>query len=116
MYARQSFKDNFLTINTCISKGINNKSAITATIKVCTVTHDMVYYVFAHRKELDFESVLDESGTIALLWSLWNSSQDWYMEVDGPICGHDERTSYVISNKQNWSSVGVDAPYTWCCV
>ena len=153
-----------------------------AYMKVCTVTHDVVYYVFAHRKELDFESVLDESGTIALssemlmkvlyahtravsimnfclspsftmlkefcryfnmywsykvvdiqqfdaclvavghpsghlerirhlgwdggstreqsvqLWSLWNSSQDWYMEVDGPICGHDEQTSsYVIS-------------------
>lgn len=33
---------------------------------VCTVSHDVVYYVFAHRKELDFESVLDESRTIAL--------------------------------------------------
>ena len=34
-------------------------------MQVCTVVHD-VYYVFAHRKELDFESVVDESGTIAL--------------------------------------------------
>ena len=37
-----------------------------AYMQVCTVAHDVVYYVFAHRKELDFESVLDESGTIAL--------------------------------------------------
>ena len=35
-------------------------------MQVCTVAHDVVCYVFAHRKELDFESVLDESGTIAL--------------------------------------------------
>jgi hypothetical protein len=35
-------------------------------MQVCTVAHDVVYYVFAHRKELEFESVLDESGTIAL--------------------------------------------------
>ena len=35
-------------------------------MQVCTMTHDVVCYVFAHRKELDFESVLDESGTIAL--------------------------------------------------
>ena len=37
-----------------------------AYMQVCTVTHDVVYYVFAHRKELDFESVLDERGTIGL--------------------------------------------------
>ena len=37
-----------------------------AYMQVCTVAHDVVYYVFAHRKELDFESILDESGTIAL--------------------------------------------------
>ena len=36
-----------------------------AYMQVCTVAH-VVYYVLAHRKELDFESVLDESGTIAL--------------------------------------------------
>ena len=144
-------------------------------------SYDVVYYVFAHQKELDFESVLDESGTIALcpempmkvlyahtralsiinfclnpsftmikeftryfqmywsykvvdihqfdpclqkvghpsghlerirylgweggstreqniqLWSLWNSSQEWYMEVDGPICRHDERTSSYVT-------------------
>ena len=35
-------------------------------MQVCTVTHDVVCYVFAHREELGFESVLDESGTIAL--------------------------------------------------
>ena len=168
-------------------------------MQVCTVTYDVVCYVFAHRKELDFQSVLDESGTIALrpevlmrvlyahtravsimnfcfnptftllneffryfsiywsykvvdiqqfdpclqevghpsghlqrirylgwdggstqeqsiqLWSLWNSSQDWYMEVDGPICSHDDRTtSYLSSTEPNWSSVDLDAPYTWC--
>ena len=33
-------------------------------MQVCTMTHDVVYYVFAHRKELDFESVVDESRTI----------------------------------------------------
>ena len=137
------------------------------------MAHDVVYYVFAHRKELDFESVLDESGTINLcpemlmkvlyahtravsiinfclnpsftmleefctyfnmywsykidiqqfdprpqevghpsghlecsrylgwdggltreqsvqLWGLWNNSQNWYKEVDGPICRHDK--------------------------
>ena len=36
-------------------------------MQVCTVAHDdVVYYVFAHRKELDFETVLDESGITAL--------------------------------------------------
>ena len=35
-----------------------------AYMEVCTVTHDVVYYEFAHRKEV--ESVLDESRSIAL--------------------------------------------------
>ena len=35
-------------------------------MQVCTVTHDVVCYVFAHRKELDFESVLDDTRTILL--------------------------------------------------
>ena len=49
------------------------------------------------------------------VWRLWNSSQDWYMEIDGPICRHDERTTlYLSSAEENWSSVDVDAPYTWC--
>ena len=45
------------------------------------------------------------------LWRLWNSSQDWCVEVDGPICRHDEQTtSYPSSTEENWSSVDVDAP------
>ena len=34
--------------------------------QVCTLTFDAVYYVFAHRDELDFSSVLDANNTIAL--------------------------------------------------
>ena len=37
-----------------------------AYMEVCTVTHDAVYYVFAHRQQLDFASVLDHQHTIAL--------------------------------------------------
>ena len=33
---------------------------------VCTLAHDAVYYVFSHRRELNFTSVLDDSGCIAL--------------------------------------------------
>ena len=33
---------------------------------VCTLAHDAVYYVFSHRKELNFTSLLDDSGCIAL--------------------------------------------------
>ena len=39
-----------------------------AYMQVCTVSHDVVYYEFAHR---NFESVLDESGTIALMKVLY---------------------------------------------
>ena len=171
-----------------------------AYMQVCTVSHDVVYYVFAHRKELDFESVLDESRTIdvcpevlmkvlyahtravsimnlslnpsftmleefcryfdlywsykvvdlhqfdsypeaaghpsghlerirylgrggggstreqsAVLHSLWRWNQDWYVEIDGMICEHNNETaSYLSSTEANWSSVDVDAPYTWC--
>ena len=36
------------------------------------------------------------------------------MEVDGPICKHDEQTtSYLSNTEENWSLVDVDAPYTW---
>ena len=34
--------------------------------QACTVAFDAVYYVFAHRDELDFSSVLDANNTIAL--------------------------------------------------
>ena len=172
-----------------------------AYMKVCTVSHDVVYYVFAHRKELDFESVLDESGTIALssdmlmkvlyahtravsimnfcfnptftmldefkryfslywsykvvepnqfqpcvqevvghpsghldrirylgycgggstrdqcleLHSVWDRNQYWYMVHDGMIIQHNDQTrSYLDNTEPNWSSVNVDAPYTWC--
>ena len=31
------------------------------------------------------------------------------------ICKHDDQTtSYLSSTEPNWSSVDVDAPYTWC--
>lgn len=35
-------------------------------MEVCTVTHDAVYHVFAHRRVLDFASVLDNQNTVAL--------------------------------------------------
>ena len=35
------------------------------------------------------------------LWSLWNSSQDWYMKCDGPICRQDERTTYLSDGEPN---------------
>ena len=173
-------------------------------MQVCTVTHDVVCYVFAHRKELDFESVLsDESGTIDLrpevlmrvlyahtravsimnfrlnpsfnmldefkryfnlYWSykvvepnqfepyqqeavghpsghldrirylgccgggstrdqclelhaLWDRNQYWYMVYGGMIIQqNDQTTSYLSSTEPNWSSVDIDAPYTWCRV
>ena len=34
--------------------------------QVSTITFDVVYYVFAHREELDFSSLLDANNTIAL--------------------------------------------------
>jgi hypothetical protein len=52
-------------VHVLIVRKLSLKDCI-AYMQVCTVAHDVVYYVFAHRKELDFESVLDESGTIAL--------------------------------------------------
>ena len=52
-------------VHVLIVRELSLKDCI-AYMQVCTVAHDVVYYVFAHRKELDFESVLDESGTIAL--------------------------------------------------
>jgi hypothetical protein len=36
------------------------------------------------------------------------------MEIDGPICSQDEQTTYLSGAEPNWSSVDVDAPYTWC--
>ena len=35
-------------------------------MRACTVTHNVVQYVFAHRDELDFHSLLDDMNTIAL--------------------------------------------------
>ena len=35
-------------------------------MQVCPVTHDAVYYVFSHQRELNFESVLDNNNTVAL--------------------------------------------------
>ena len=188
-------------VHVSIVRTLSVKDCI-AYMQVCTVSHDVVYYVFAHRKELDFESVLDESRTIALspemlmkvlyahtrvisimnlslnprftmldefcryfnmywaykivdteqfdsypeavghpsghlerlrylgrggggstheqnvvLYSLWRYSQDWYRseDNDAPIYEHDDETkSYLSSTEANWSSVDVDAPYTWC--
>ena len=167
-----------------------------AYMQVCTVTHDVVHYVFAHRKQLDFHSVLDEQNTIALpphvlmtvlyahtrvetiqnfclnpsfnmldefsryfhlywsyklvhtdqfddwgeyvghpaghlnhlsfhgnnggstrqqssfLQSLWNSNQEWveYMIHHNKYVGY----GYWESTNPNWSTVDIDAPYTWC--
>ena len=187
-------------VHVSIVRKLSLKDCI-AYMQVCTVAHDVVYYVFAHRKELDFESVLDESGTIALcpevlmrvmyahtravsimnfrlnasfsmldefkryfnlywsykvvqpkqfephyeeavghpsghldrirylggcgggstrdqcleLHSLWDRNQYWYMVYGGMIIQHnDQTTSYLSSTEPNWSSVDVDAPYTWC--
>ena len=33
---------------------------------VCTLAHDAAYYLFSHRKELNFTSLLDDSESIAL--------------------------------------------------
>ena len=38
-----------------------------AYMQVCTVTHDAVQYVFAHRKKLDFQSVLDDQTQLHCL-------------------------------------------------
>ena len=35
-------------------------------MQACTTTHEVVHYVFAHRAQLDFKSVLDANNTIAL--------------------------------------------------
>ena len=51
-----------LEVHVLIVRELSLKDCI-AYMQVCTVAHDVVYYVFAHRKELDVESVLDESGT-----------------------------------------------------
>ena len=52
-------------VHVLIVRSLSLKDCV-AYMEVCTVSHDVVYYVFAHRKELDFASVLDESGSIAL--------------------------------------------------
>ena len=188
-------------VHVSIVRALSVKDCITY-MQVCTVTHDVVYHVFAHRKELDFESVLDESRTIALspevlmkvlyahtravsimnlslnpsftmldefcryfnlywackvvdteqfdsypeavghpsghlqrlrylgrggggstreqnvvLYRLWQDSRDWYLSEynDAQIYVQDDETkSYLSSTEANWSSVDVDAPYTWC--
>ena len=52
-------------VHVSVVRALSLKDCI-AYMQVCTVTHDVVYYVFAHRKELDLESVLDKSRSIAL--------------------------------------------------
>lgn len=52
-------------VHVCIVTKLSLKDCVSY-MQVCSVTHGVVYYVLAHRKELDFESVLDESRTIAL--------------------------------------------------
>ena len=52
-----------------------------------------------------------------VLCRLWRYSQDWYLSEynDAPIYEHDNETkSYLSNTEPNWSSVDVDAPYTWC--
>ena len=189
-------------VHVLIVRELSLKDCI-AYMQVCTVAHDVVYYVFAHRKELDFESVLDELGTIALcpqmlmkvlyahtkavsiinfclnpsfrvldkfkryfnlywsykvvkskqfdpdfekvvghpsgqlewirylgcgggstreqcleLHSLWDRNQYWYMVYGGMIIQHNSQTTSYLSTEteENWSSVDVDAAYTWCRV
>ena len=49
-----------------IARYLSLKDAL-AYAGVCTQAHDAVYYVFSHRKELNFTSILlDDSGCIAL--------------------------------------------------
>ena len=36
------------------------------------------------------------------------------MVYGGMIIQHNDQTSYLSSTEPNWSSVDVDAPYTWC--
>ena len=48
-----------------ISKLLSLRDCITY-MHVSAITHDAVLYVFAHRRVLDFETVLDQQKTIAL--------------------------------------------------
>ena len=49
------------------------------------------------------------------LQRLWECNQDWYLEVNGMKCEHNDKTvSYLSGTEANWSSADVDAPYTWC--
>ena len=52
-------------IHVLIVKQLSLKDSL-AYIQVSTITHDAVYHVFAHRLELNFQSVLDDNNTIAL--------------------------------------------------
>ena len=54
-----------LDIHIVIAKLLNLKESI-AYSQVCTVTFDAVYYVFAHRKQLDFMSCWSPNNKIAL--------------------------------------------------
>ena len=55
-----------MELHVCIAKLLSLKDCI-GYMEVCTSTHDAVQYVFAHRRILDFELVLDEQKTIDLL-------------------------------------------------
>ena len=52
-------------IHVLIVKYLPLKDCI-AYMQVCPVAHDAIYYVFSHRRQLTFESVLDDNQTIAL--------------------------------------------------
>ena len=175
----------FLTLRDCI-----------ALMQVCTTTHDVVHYVFAHRVCLDFLSILDSQNAIALspsmlmtvlyahsraefilnfrlhesfscfdeffryfklYWSykqvnldqfddvtaavghpaghlqeicylghqsggstpkqdrfltrLWDTNQEW---LGDSIHELDNAPTPYTDGPSNWSSIDVDAPYTWC--
>ena len=50
------------------------------------------------------------------MFSLWDRNQYWYMVYNGIIQHNNQTTSYLSKTELNWSSVNVDAPYTWCRV
>ena len=60
-----SFTSLPLLVQIEIARYLNLGEAL-AFSQTCTLAHDAVYYVFSHRDELDFSSVLDVNGSIAL--------------------------------------------------
>ena len=49
-----------------IVKQLSLKDCLAYYMQICMITHDAVYHVFAHRIELNFQSVVDDNNTIAL--------------------------------------------------